>query len=235
MIYILLSFLARGRDILLSKGLISLLKRSFKYFLFDYNEYYLCEIQIQELSEADFTPKISAFTARIVTSNEEADKLKVETGIDIRRHSFNAARGLNNGAIATCIVVDTQIAHIGWVAMSEDAMKAITPLRQRFKFANKEAFVGAAITLTEYRKRGLLTYGSFMRLQYANSKGLSKARCAVHVSDSTAQKGLIKFHPKTYAKARHIKILWWNRWSEHPLTQKDARYIYSTKFASPSS
>jgi hypothetical protein len=235
MIFILLSFLARGRDILFSEGLISLLKHSFKYFLFDYNEYYLCEIKIQELSESDFMPKISNFTARVVTSNQEADKLKVETGVDIRRHSFNASRGLNSGAIATCIIVDTQIAHIGWVAVSEDAMKAITPLKQRIKFANKEAFVGAAITLPAYRRKGLLTYGSFMRLKYANSIGLSMVRCAVHVRDSTAQNSLVKFDPTIYAKARCIKIFCLNKWTELSLTQEDAKHINFTKLAPPSS
>lgn len=218
MIYILLSFFIRGRDILLSEGLTSLLRRSFKHFLFHHDEYYLCEIQIQELSESDFMPKISNFTARIVTSNEDAEELKSETGVDIRRHFINAVRGLNGGAIATCIIVGEQIAHIGWIAMSEDAMKAITPLRQKINFANGEAFVGAAITLPGYRRRGLLTYGSFMRLQYAKARGVSTARCAVHSLDSTAQQGLAKFYPQLYARARHTKTLCWNRWSEYPLT-----------------
>ena len=214
----------RARYIFKTEGLIRLLKRGFTclapYFL-GYGNVYLYEHTMKERSETGFMPKIHDFTFEIVATNEQADKLGADGFSDFRLHFIKAREKLDKGAIAFCVFVEHEPAHIGWVAMTEEAKDTFDRLPYRVNFSNKEACTGGTFTLPEHRGKGLMAYGYYKRFQFLRGKGIVTSRNAVETSNITSQRVHAKFGPKIYAKARYLKILRWIFWKETPLTQTD--------------
>jgi len=218
------SLVTRAREVLATEGLASLLKRSIAYFIFDLTDYYLYELPIRELTEADYPPNLGHLDVRVVRSNQEAEELRASCGFDLCRRFVNAETMFHGGAVAVCVTVDGNVAHVGWVATNEEGERAISPLRQRVEFSRGEAFTGGGLTLPQYRGNGLLRYGSFARLRYLRSQGCTTLRYAVAVNNEAARKGLASLAPTVYAKARYLRVLWWSRWRETPLAQTGIDY-----------
>ncbi|MFC1848006.1 hypothetical protein ACFLXV_01690 [Chloroflexota bacterium] len=174
------------------------------------------ENRLGELNDADFMPKTPGTTVKIICSHKEADELANTTGVDIRLHFTNARNCLDSGAIATCILADGAIAHLGWLALNDKAQKAISNLPQKVIFLNGGAFAGGGLTMPEYRGNGLLGYGSYIRLRLLRERGVAVLRYAVSERNTVAQTALAKFTPTLYARARYLKVLWWKYWKEIP-------------------
>jgi len=207
----------RASDILQSEGLIRLIQRFIEFYFVQYGNYYLYENRIDELNEADFSPGTPDIAVRIIGNHEEADELASTAGVDIRLRFTNASNCLDSGAIATCILVNGAIAHLGWLALDDTAQKAISNLPQEVRFSDGEAFAGGGLTLPEYRGNGLLSYGSYIRLKLLRERGVKALRYAVSEQNTVAQTALAKFSPRLYARARYIKVLWWQSWKEIPV------------------
>jgi hypothetical protein len=210
---------ARVKYIVKHQGLIALFRLGFTLWaehLFHYGTYYLYEHTIEDREESNFAPKIKDFTFQIVSSIEYADKLARE-GYDIYLTSINARQRLAKGAIAFCILVGADIAHIGWLAMNEEAKEIIEPFPYFVDFQNREAWTGGTLTLPKYEGNGLMTYGYYKRFQFLHEKGILKSRNAVGVKNIASQRVHSRFHPRKYARALHVKILWWELWKETPL------------------
>ena len=210
--------LSRAIDILRYEGLLKFVQLAIELYIVQYGKYYLYENRLVELNEAEFMPRTPDVTVRIVGNHEEADELAKTSGVDLRRRFVNARKNLDSGAIATCILVDNRIAHLGWLALDDKARKAVSYLPQKVRFSDGEAFAAGGITMPEYRGNGLLVYGSYVRLQLLRERGATALRYAVHEKNATAQGALAKFAPRLYAKARYIKILWWSSWKEIPVS-----------------
>ena len=211
--------LRRARDILQTEGLTPLLTRGFDFVkapLFQYGNYYLYQHTPKERNEADFMPRIQDFTFRMVATSEEADELAASTGYDFRRRFVNAKRSLDKGAIAFCVFVSGEIAHIGWVALGEEAKKTFDRLPYKVDFSNGEASTGGTVTVPKYRGKGLMAYGYLKRLQFLREQGVTASRNAVAVNNIASQKAHAKLSPKIYARARYLKLFWWNFWKEIP-------------------
>jgi hypothetical protein len=201
------------------EGLLSLLTSGTAYLVgqfFKYETYYLYEHTLAERNEADFMPKIQDFTFKIVSTKQQADELAA--GLNFDSHLITARRRLDKGAIAFCVCVDRELAHIGWVALSKEAKNAIDSLPYHIDFSNKQAWTGATWTNPKYREKGLMAYGYFKRFQFLKERGIKSSRNAVDVGNIVSQKVHAKFSPKVYAKARYLKILSWKSWKETPLT-----------------
>ena len=82
-----------------------------------------------------------------------------------------ARRNLDKGAIAFCIFVNGEVAHIGFVAMSEEAKNTVDHMPYKVDFSNNEACTGATETVPEYRSKGLMGYVYFKRFQFLREKG----------------------------------------------------------------
>lgn len=217
------AILRRARDIQQTEGIKPLLKRGFafaKVFFFDYGEYFLYEHPLLvERNENDYLPKIKDFTLKIISSNKEADELAAATGYDFRRRFVSARRSLDKGAIAFCIFVNGEIAHIGFVAMSEEAKNTFDPMPYKVEFSNNEACTGGTETVPEYRSKGLMGYVYFKRFQYLREKGKVVSRNAVEKSNIASQKAHAIFSPRLCAEARYLKLLGWRFWKEKPLVR----------------
>ncbi len=212
----------RAKQILQTEGLIPLVRRGFPFVVrrfFRYETYYLYEhipINIRNLNEADFMPKIDNFNFKIVSTGREADELEAE-GLEFLSQAVNARESLDKGAIAFCIFVGPELAHIGWVAMTEEAKRYVDPFPYRVNFGNDEACTGGTVTTPKYRGKGLMTYGYWKRFQYIEERGVRISRNAVITNNIASNKVHAKFNPRICARARYLRILWWKWWKEKPL------------------
>ena len=92
---------------------------------------------------------------------------------------FYGRQALDKGTIAFCIFVYRELAHVGWVAMNEEAKKYIDPLPFHVDFSNKEACTGGTRTVSKYEGKGLMTYGYVLRFQFLRQKGIAISRNSV--------------------------------------------------------
>ena len=211
---------ARAGDILRTEGFSPLLLRSLtraiQRFL-HYESCYLYELALVDRDEADFRPRVDSCTLKVFRSGEEADEWAAAAGFDFRERYLGAASKLDGGAVAFCVFIGRQLAHIGWVAMSPEAKAAMRQAPYRVDFPNGEACTGGMWTDPRYRRSGLARYVYFKRCQFLKDNGKTVSRNAVRMDNVAAQGMMQGFGAKRYAKGRVLKLLWWMHWKETPL------------------
>jgi RimJ/RimL family protein N-acetyltransferase len=211
--------LLRAKEILQTEGLLPLLRRGFVFligYLYRYESYYLYEHTLEEKNEADFLPKVQDFTFKIVATNKQADELAA-AGLDLSSHVINARQKLNKGAIAFCFFIDGELAHLGLVAMNEEAKNCFDSLPYRVDYAGKQACTGGTWTHPKYQGRGLMVYGYFKRFEFLREQGMKSSRNGVEVGNIASQKAHARFGPKVYARARYLKVFGWKSLKETPI------------------
>ena len=137
--------------------------------------------------------------------------------MDIRQLYPNAWRSLDSGAIAFCVFTNNEVAHIGWVGTTEKAKQSIDNLPYHVDFANGEACTDGTRTAPKHGRLGLMVYGYFKRMEFLGEKGHVLLRCAVATDNIASQRAHARFNPKIRAKARLLKVLWWQSWRETAL------------------
>ena len=214
--------LRRANRVLQNEGLISLLRQAFAIvvgWFFKYRTYYLYEQvlgDIRKLNEANYIPKIDNYTFKVISTNQEADDLEA-VGLEFRSHVPNARKRLDKGAIAFCIFVGQELAHIGWVALTQQAKDTLPEPPYKLDFLSKEACGSDTWTNRKYRRRGLRLCSVFKRYEFMLNNGIMISRSAIAKKNIASQKGREKFSPRIYAEGRYLKILWWKSWRERPL------------------
>jgi len=206
----------RGKDILKTEGLVPLVRRGFARYVFQWRSFYLYEIDLTKENEADFVPRAGNFAVRVVCNNEQANEIAADS-LDIRLHFINAHLALDKGAAALCIFVDGELAHIGWLAMCEEAKSVLDYLPYKVGFDRDEGCTGGVVTTPKYRGLGLWWYSFFKRLELARDRGLKTVRFATGRDNIAIQAGLMKSKSRRYAEARYLKVLRWCSWKERPL------------------
>lgn len=215
--------IARARQILKTEGLTTLFDRALLYLkqnLFLFKNFYLYEHTMRERNEADYMPKIQGFALKVVSTNRQADEIS-NGGFDDLRDCpvmVNVRRCLNKGAIAFCFFVGRELAHIGFVAMNEEAKNAFDTLPYRVDFAHGQACTGGTVTLPKYRGNGFMAYSYFKRLEFLREKGYKTSRNAVAADNEVSQRVHVKFDPRIYARARFLRIARWTFWKEVPFS-----------------
>lgn len=211
----------RAKNIFQTEGLIPLLRQGVAFLIghfFRYRTYYLYHLDtLEELDEADFMPRILNFTFKVAATNQQADELATD-GLDFRSHVINARQRLDKGAIAFCIFIDSELAHISWLAMTEQAKKTLDALPYKVDFSSNEAYTSAVETKPKYRKLGLMGYAQFKILQFLRERSIVVVRVVAARNNIAPQRVYAKLGAKLYAAARYLKILWWKSWKEKNLT-----------------
>jgi len=220
MIATLRQIIYKAREILKTEGLVSLLGRGIRFLvkpLFEYRVVYLYENTLEDfrnLKEIDFKPKVDNFTLKIVSTNQEADRLEAE-GFEFRLRAENSQQLLDKGAIAFCIFVGRELANIGWIRMTEEARD--TSNKMKVDYQNNEVQGGFAWTNPKYRRLGFQRYGAFERRRFAFSRGITTYRTYIDKSNIASQVATSKVFRK-YGEGRHLKIAWWRFWKEKTLS-----------------
>ena len=216
------ALLRRAKQILQTEGLMAVLRRGLEFFrVFQYGTYLLYEGHPQEelkgKTEADFVPKIQQFTFKMVFTNQQADELEAE-GLEFRSQVTKAREKLDKGAVALCIFVEKDSAHIWWDAFTEEAKQLIDPLPYKVDFENSEICGGGAWTNPKYRRMGFSKYCTVKGIQFRKRRGIVANRYSTSTSNIAAQGSAAKFNPEIYAEARYLRFLWWKSWKEKPVT-----------------
>jgi hypothetical protein len=184
--------------------------------LFSHGHYYLSAHQLADKLEGNYLPRIPVFTCEFVATPAEADRL-IAQGCDFYSTALNARERLQKGSIACCVLVGTEIVHIGWIALNEAAKNTWNPFPYRVDFQHGEACSGGAVTLPEYEGKGLMTYGLYKRLEYLRARGIKKSHSITAVNNAASLKAQSKLSYKIYAQAHYWKILGWHYWKETPV------------------
>ena len=212
---------------------MSLLRRGFTFLiwrLFEYHTYHIFADDVEALlarTEASFKPRIADFTFTFVSSNPEADELESQ-GLEFRSTIPNSAEWLSKGAIASCIFVGQELAHIGWIALSQEAKDALNEPPFQVHFADGEACTGQLWTRAEYQRLGLASYALTMRARLMLENGIKTERYAVNKRNISTQSFTVKYNADVCAEGRYLRILWWRSWRERPLSVKEQEAMAQT-------
>jgi len=200
----------RAWDVWRTQGLVAVGRNGIRLarpWLFQWQRCYLYEHTVtRERSETDFAPRAANVRLEVVRGPAEAEALKSATGFDLRRRVVGAGRCLDRGAIAFCVFVNGEFAHIGWLALSEEAKSAFDSLPYRVAFADNQACTGGTETVPEFRSIGLMKYGYFKRFEFLREQGVAVSRNAVEVDNIASQKVHAKFGPRVYGDVRHLRL-----------------------------
>jgi hypothetical protein len=213
---------AKIKDILNREGFTGLLYRGImlparrQWLGMNYAERYYYEHTMRERNPLEFMPSRRDFTLHVVRTSQQADALEAD-GYEFRSYQTKASKGLDIGAIALCIFVQRELAHIGWIALTEEAKPYVDDWPYKVDFANKEACTGATLTIPKYRGYGFMEYGYYERFEFLRQMGVVKSRNSVGITNTVSNHVHAKFGPRIYAKARYLRILGLESWKETPL------------------
>ncbi len=160
----------------------------------------------------------------MLSSEEEVEKLKSE-GFDFGSYGEMISNRISKGAIMFLIFSKRELAHMGYVCLSEEAKNNFEP---PYKAAHgpEVAYAGGTITVPKYRGKGLMTYGYFKRSQFLLERGKTTLLNVVETNNIASQKVMAKLNARIYAKARYLKIFnKWRIWKERPLKASKAREL----------
>ena len=146
-------------------------------------------------------------------------KVKKETK-DLKEAIDQIRQRFGDGAIASRVFVGYELASIGWIALNEKAQRMIFNVPLKIDYANKEAFHGGIWTNPKYRRKGLIVYTAYKRLQYLYQLGITRVHGTSLKSNIVIKRQDMKlqqFDYKKYAEARYFINLWWKSWKERPL------------------
>jgi len=211
--------LKRAKEILQTEGFIPLVRRGFSFVgnqLFSYRTYYLFEHTLKERNETEFFPKMQNFVLKMISATQELEELTGE-GFSFQSRYLTCRERLGRGAIAVCIFVDRELAHIAWFALTKEAKAIINEPPLRVDFSKNEACHGGTWTSPKYRGMRLAAYAGFKGFNYLWQKGMVVSRAAAAKDNAASERSYAMFGPRIYAEARHLKILWWESWKEKPL------------------
>jgi hypothetical protein len=219
----LTSVFSRAKQIYQIEGLINLMRRGLaflRYRLLEYRTYHLLVHRLEkvkQMNESDLSPKTEDLSLEIVVSNDEADRLEAR-GLDFRSQARDSYRRLSSGAVAICLFIGNELAHIGWVAMSKQARDSLGETPMTLDFSRGEGCRGGVWTNPKFRRLDLHAYGNFKRLEFMLDKGLVISRDAIAKSNTVVMQTNKKLGAEAYAEGRYLRILWWKSWKEKPLT-----------------
>ena len=185
----------RAVDVWRTDGFASMVTRgteTARSWLFQWQTFYFYEHSIEERNPADFKPRIENTTVRIVRTIEDAEELAVATGYDLLHRFVGTRRRLHNSAIAFCIFVDGEIAHIGWVALSEEAKKTVDAQRYKVNFANNEASTGGTETVPKFQGKGLMTRAVGVFVDHLFSEEGMNRVCARIMTENGRSRALVE-------------------------------------------
>jgi len=212
----------RARQIYLTEGLVSLLRRGFRflvYCVFDYRSYWLYVEPIAShpnLNEANLLPKLDDFRFEIVSSNQKADDLEAD-GFEFRSHVPNGRERLDKGAVAFCAFAGRELVSMNWVAMSQQAKDALPEPPYRVNFSENEACVGDGWSNPAYRRMNLGVYRAFRTHRFMQEHGVAVKRIAFRKGSIWPEILAARIHRTRYGEGRYLRILWWKSWKERPL------------------
>jgi len=211
----------RTKHIYHNEGLISCINRGFSFirgYLFGSGAIYVYKRTIGRESEKNYIPKNQGITFRVIYSNQQADELVSSGFDDFRFYIFSSKKRLNKGVIACCVYVKKSLAHIRWVALNNESLKALVPYPFEVNFLHGEACSEDAFTIPTFRGQGFSRYARYMTQQLLIRNGVTTLKQTTRVGDIKGQDTQKREGYKRCSEVRFTNTLWWKRCKETPIT-----------------
>lgn len=212
----------RGIYILKKNGIKIFLRNTFSFlvsFFYSQGTYYIYEKTLNKKEQYQFKPKIPDAYVKMISRLAELESLTSE-GYDFKMINFQDK--LMKGALAFCVFVNKELAHVTWVAMNDNAKREIDPLPFAVRFQEQEACSGASFTDPRFRGKGLLSHVYSCIFPYLKERGIIKDKFTIEVNNIPSQKAHAKFRPVITGKGHYLKILWREYWKEEPIKEVKA-------------
>lgn len=159
-------------------------------------------------------------TFKVVTSNQEADKLENE-GYSFRKYANDFNNYLKRytwlldcSVIACCTFVEKDFAAISWVILSKKVQDAIKAPPVRIDYENHEIMARGMWVNPKYRGMELYRYTVRNRDKYLAVRGIKRVLGPVDYINKAGIGVARAMGSKEYGRARSLRILWWNSWKE---------------------
>jgi hypothetical protein len=214
---------AREREIRQQEGVLGLLKASLLFFIspiYQHNNFYLFEQPVETgFSLSEFEPRLKTdnLVFKVVSSNQEADKLEIEN-YKFRSYSTGRQDGyskrLDQGAIAFCTFVNTEFAAASWIVPSQQVQNRGHFIPIKIDYCEHEACTRGAWVAPKYRGLGLYRYHNRNRNLILAQMGIKKLRGTVDYTQKVGIAMSMALGYRIYGTARLVKILFWKFWKE---------------------
>ena len=159
-------------------------------------------------------PLVDGLESHFLCGEHDAEALKDQGYEDVRHVIRTAARRLRRGAVCVSVFVNREIAHVEWLALSEEVRRAIFPTPCFVDFGGGEAAWGGAHTVAAYRGKGVFRYGMACALRYCNERGCRALIGATAVANAPSMHGQTPYAPRVRVLLRHECSLMRCRWVE---------------------
>ena len=174
---------------------------------------------IYETNTADYAlglvaPSIDGLEVYILGSESDVQRLMSEGYEDVRRVVRPAARRLQQGAVGFCAFVNREVAHVSWVAFTQEAKLTFDVLPYFVDFEGGEACGGGTLTTEPFRNRGLYRHVRAWRLRYCCEHGSHVLVDATAVNNTPSLRGMNRYNPRMRAFYRNRRFLRWREWTE---------------------
>ena len=174
------------------------------------------EFVLTELGDASLAPPVAGLEVHVIECEDDADRLVQEGCEDFGLAIGSSRRRLASGAVAFCAHVDGVLAHVAWIALSEEAKQSFDVLPYRVAFDRGEGCSGGSWTFPRYRGRGIYRYVMGWRLSYLQSRGCTLCRNATLADNVPAIRGQEVFPHRVIGMAHVRRLFGRMRWTEYP-------------------
>jgi len=133
---------------------------------------------------------------------KENDLIISDFDIDLIRIMFDV------NALAFCAIIDRHLAHITWVALSDEAKEKVEPWPMAINW-NVEACWGLAQTSPAYKRMGLYSCVHAQIGMYLKKNGIQNNKFTVKKSNLPSNKAMSHFNPIIFADGYFFKFFFW--------------------------
>jgi hypothetical protein len=219
---------ARAQEIRRNDGMMKLFRNSILFLIspvYERTSFYLYEYHVnkdESLNVTQFKLKMNGLIFKVVSSNQQADKLELDDYI-FRSYPTDFNYGLTiysqwlaKGAIAFCTFMGYDFAAITWVIPSQHTQDKIGTLPLKIAYSNHEAFSRGTWVNPKYRKLGLYGFTRNNRDKFLTNMGINVLRTTVDFRNKTGMDLQRVIGSKKYGRAQLVRILFWRFWEETP-------------------
>ena len=210
----------RAATLLRTEGLTGLVQGMARYVLYlahlvYWNEYFV----IYEIDTANYVlgldgPAIEGLEVHILHSEHDVNRMVGEGYEDVRLVVGAAARRLQQDAVAFCAFVNREVAHVAWVAFTQDAQSTFDVVAYPVDFDGGEAWWGGSLTTGRFRNLGIYRHVMAWRLRYCHELGYRVLVDATIVGNMPSLRSQDTYNPRIRAFCRYRRLLHWRDWKE---------------------
>ena len=150
--------------------------------IYNNNEFYIQDTDLTHVDTLMQKPQIKDFTFKVLNTAAELDEL-IDGGYDLVMNFSKIKRGLKKGMVAFLILVDRELASMGWACMTEESKATFRGYPYNDDLDRQACIVGDW-TNPKFVDSSISSYVKHKRQQLLKDKGFTFERSIVEESDS---------------------------------------------------